>query len=104
MPLLLEVTAPRKCSISELLPARPQSSQLRRAGSAWGARHPLGHFRRLPGAGAAHKRALYLNLTVFVSPLHMNIYREEGPASTPAAPFTESINNSFVKPDLGTED
>lgn len=56
------------------------------------------------GRGAAHKRALYLNLTVFVSPLHMNIYREEGPASTPAAPFTESINNSFVKPDLGTED
>ncbi|XDA75321.1 hypothetical protein R6Z07M_005531 [Ovis aries] len=68
------------------------------------ARHPLGHFRRLPGAGAAHKRGLYLNLTFFVSPLHMNIYREEGPASTPAAPFTESINNSFVKPDLGTED
>ena len=54
--------------------------------------------------GAAHKRGLYLNLTFFVSPLHMNIYREEGPASTPAAPFTESINNSFVKPDLGTED
>lgn len=40
-------------SISELLPARPQSSRPRRAGSAWGARHPLGHFRRLRARGYA---------------------------------------------------
>lgn len=83
---------------------RAQCSRLRRAGSARGAGTLWGTSADSRVPRLLHKRGLYLNLTFFVSPLHMNIYREEGPASTPAAPFTESINNSFVRPDLGTED
>ena len=78
-------------SISELIPALrgPTAHVSGEAGSDWcaegsrWAEHPLRHFRRLWGARAAHKRGLYLNLTFFVSPLHMNIYREESQASTP---------------------
>lgn len=47
-----------------------------------------------------HKHALYLNLSFFVCPLHMNIY---GPAAKPARqpPFTRLINKAFVELDLG---
>ena len=107
------LTPPRAKCISSASPhlqrlrAPPGQGTVLAAQEGWlcpGYRHPLEHFRRLQGARALHKRGLYLNLTFFVSPFHMNIYHEEGPASTPAAPFTESINNSFVRPDLGRED
>lgn len=81
---------------SKLPPPWPQSSRLRRnplwlarrgrpVGARPGGRGWRGCLRDTPGR--PDKRGLYLNLTFFVSPLHMNIYREESKAS-PAAPHS----------------